>query len=189
MRRFAAIVCCLAMLTGCGITDPPARDDRQARPVTGTYNAVDVMFLQMMIPHHRQGMEIARLAAARATRPDVKTLAQAIEATQTTEVGTMTSWLRSTGKPMSANPAAHGDHDHLHTTDPATIDALRPLRGPEFERRFLNLLIGHQHNAIALARFETAGGKHGDTKSFADRVDQSRTAQVQLMLKLLNTKS
>lgn len=188
MRRFtlAMAVACLALLTGCGITDSPVKTNQQASPVDGSFNAVDVMFLQMMIPHHRQGMEIARIARERATRPEIKTLAEAIEATQTTEVGTMTSWLQSTGKPMTADPKAHGDHAHLHTTDPAAIKALSTLQGAEFERRFLNLLIGHQHNAVEMGRLEVKSGKHADTKAFAKRIDQSRSAQVQMMLKLLN---
>ncbi|HEU5111477.1 MAG TPA: DUF305 domain-containing protein, partial [Micromonosporaceae bacterium] len=66
------------------------------------FNAGDVMFLQMMVPHHRQGLVIVGLAAGRATSPAVHTLAAAIETTQADELATMSDWLRQWWQPPVA---------------------------------------------------------------------------------------
>ena len=76
----------LLLIAACGNT-PPAGD-----PV----NAEDVMFVQMMVQHHRQGVEIAGVAAGRATTQEVRTLA-AIESTQQDEVEMMLRWLHEWG--------------------------------------------------------------------------------------------
>jgi uncharacterized protein (DUF305 family) len=185
MKRYGCLlaVVCLLLLAGCG---DGARLHRRAAQ-SPRFNGTDVMFLQMMIPHHREGIEMARLAKLRASGADVRTLAAAVEATQLDEVEDMTGWLRAWGEPATAdpNPGVHAGHGGMRSTGPARIAALRTTKAADFDRTFLNLLIGHQHNAVDLARMEAAGGVNLQAVDLARRIDESRTAQISLMLRYL----
>ncbi|BCJ68863.1 DUF305 domain-containing protein [Polymorphospora rubra] len=198
--RGTAAVAALLLLAGCagtpaGTARPPDAPVPAAQastmtthaPNTGPHNAADVMFLQMLVTHHEQGLTMVRLAADRATRDEVRTLAAAIEVTQAAEVETMRSWLRGWGEATEADPAEHlhADHGGLPLTGEDLIGALDTVSGAEFEKRFLNLLIGHQHNAVEMARNQAKYGINPDARQLAERVDQSRTAQIQQMLTYL----
>ncbi|MEV7225429.1 DUF305 domain-containing protein [Polymorphospora sp. NPDC051019] len=201
LARGTAAVAALLLLAGCMGTAAPASRPAAAPPPaasapaaathapnTGPHNAADVMFLQMLVTHHEQGLTMVRLAAERATRDEVRTLAAAIEVTQAAEVETMRSWLRGWGEATEADPAEHlhADHGGLPLTSEDLIGALDTVSGAEFEKRFLNLLIGHQHNAVEMARNQTKYGTNPEARQLAERVDLSRTAQIQQMLAYLD---
>jgi uncharacterized protein (DUF305 family) len=75
--------------------------------------ASDVMFAQMMIPHHEQAIEMADLALEQAESPEVATLAQDIKAAQDPEIELMTGWLESWGEdvPTTGMGMDHSGHD------------------------------------------------------------------------------
>ncbi|MCT2281211.1 DUF305 domain-containing protein [Micromonospora chalcea] len=73
---------------------------------TANFNDADVMFAQMMIPHHQQAVAMAELAPTRANDPELKDLAAKIKAAQDPEISTMKGWLTSWGKPTEA-PGGH----------------------------------------------------------------------------------
>ncbi|WP_130513010.1 DUF305 domain-containing protein [Krasilnikovia cinnamomea] len=168
--------------------DPATTGSATTVRADGPHNDTDVMFLQMMVAHGKQGVELAQLAGARAQREEVRTLAAAVAATQTDEVSMMTSWLRGWSKPVAVDtdPAAHANHGGLPATGPEQIAALKKASKSEFDGRLLNLFIGHQHNAVEMATKEAADGANAETKEFARRVVESRTGQIQQMLTLLN---
>jgi uncharacterized protein (DUF305 family) len=153
------------------------------------YNDTDVMYLQMMVAHHEQGLEMVRLAEKKAGRAEIRTLAEAVDVTQTDEVELMTSWLTGWSKPATVDhqPSAHADHGGLPATGPEEIAALREAKGPAFETTFLNLFVAHQHNAVEMAAMERTGGANAEAKAFAERVRASRTDQIRQMLQLLNS--
>jgi uncharacterized protein (DUF305 family) len=68
-----------------------------APATTGDHNQADVMFAQMMIPHHEQAIEMTELASTRASNADVKALAAQIQAAQQPEINEMRGWLASWG--------------------------------------------------------------------------------------------
>ncbi|NUW43675.1 DUF305 domain-containing protein [Nonomuraea rhodomycinica] len=181
MRRTApALVLMAALLLalpGCGARGTPA-------PAAGPVNAQDVMFTQMMIPHHRQGIEIAKLGAARARSPEVRTLAAAVAATQQDEVETMLRWLYAWEQPLTAPSGAHDHHGGMPETDRARIAAL--ARSKAFDRDFLNLLAAHQDDAVQLAGTEVARGANPEVRNWAERVRESRRAQIAQMRSLLH---
>jgi uncharacterized protein (DUF305 family) len=163
---------------------PPATASAVASSPTGV-NATDVMFVQMMLPHHRQGIQIVRLANDREPREEVRTLAAAIDTTQSAEVDMMMGWLRAWQQPETpADPHAHDAHGGVPETSLAAIAALQKATGADFDRRFLDTMIAHQDDAIQLARMELATGLDPGTKDFAKRIDQSRTAEIKQMLHL-----
>ena len=172
----------LLLLAGCAARPAPAPVATRA---AGPFNDNDVMFLQMMVPHLEQGRSIARLARDRAGRDDVRQLAAAIESTQAAEVSTMSAQLKDWHQPSTARVNSHSEHGGMPATADVEIAALRKSNGPDFDRRFLNVMIARQDDAIQLARVETATGSDPDIKAMADRVDRSRSAQIHQMLDLL----
>ena len=152
---------------------------------TGDYNLADVMYLQMAIANHEQGVELVALAGKHPVRPEVAELAAAIGATQRTEAEQMRAWLAGWGHPdeVAADPSAHAHHGGMPITDPAAIAELSALPDAEFERKFVTVLTGHQHNAVEMARQEITDGASPEVKKFADKVVKSRTGQISALLK------
>ncbi|MGX6604592.1 DUF305 domain-containing protein [Micromonosporaceae bacterium Da 78-11] len=153
------------------------------------FNQTDVMFLQMLIHHQKQGLEMAGIAADRAQNAEVKTLAQAVQAIEKDELTMMQAWLAQWKEPATVGTDAnlHADHGGLPATGPAEIKALKTVKAKSFDTAFLNLFLAHQHNAIEMAHLENANGKNAETKAFADRVRESRQGEVQQMLKLMSS--
>jgi uncharacterized protein (DUF305 family) len=188
MRAAPMLAVLLLALTACG-SDPSAGAPPSPRATASeaAFNATDVMFLQMMVAHHEQGLQMVRLAEGRAADPEVRTLAAAIDTTQTAEVATMKGWLKAWGQPTTpaTDPNAHAHHGGMPATGPAEIAALGELRGAEFDKALLNLLIGHQHNAVDMARMQVKDGTNPQASVLATQIEQSRTAQISLMLRLV----
>jgi uncharacterized protein (DUF305 family) len=193
MKRIALIMAGTLLLAGCGsgsaapgpaavrASSPAA----SAPPLPAGVNAADVMFVQMMLPHHRQGLQVVRLAKERAAREEVKILAAAIETTQSAEVEMMAGWLRTWKQPeATTDPHAHDAHGGIPETSAAEIAALQKSTGATFERTFLDTMIAHQDDAVQMAKLEVGSGADKQAKDFATRVDQSRSAQIKQMLKL-----
>jgi len=184
MKR-ALLAVLLFLLTGCGVWFTETTGVSQsAPPPDGSYNDTDVMFLQMAVPQHEQGIEMATLASERATRKEIRDLAAAIRLTQEDEVATMKAWLVRWNQPIAADldPNAHTGHGGMHGADPAVLQVLRDTpAGPEFDSLFLNLLTGHQHGAVELARMEEKGGFNQDARALASRIIKSRTAEIEQM--------
>ncbi|OLT10912.1 hypothetical protein BJF79_25350 [Actinomadura sp. CNU-125] len=172
--------------TACGGEATEGKPVSAASDVAAKHNDGDVMFLQMMIEHHAQGLEMAGVAAERAPSEDVRVLAGAVKATQTEEAKRMVSWLKAWSKPLKAEHGHHGHHGAAPATSAREIDALKEAKGAEFEAAFLNLFIAHQHNAVEMAQAELKDGTNPDAKAFAERVRESRTDQIRQMLGLLN---
>ncbi|GGN34692.1 uncharacterized protein (DUF305 family) [Actinoplanes campanulatus] len=200
-RHVAALVVAAApfLLGACGT----AVDKKEAAPAAttqaqnvknvseitagSTFNDTDVMFLQMLIDNQQQGQQMAQIAAKRAGRPEVVELAKAVQVTQADEIKMMTNWLTEWGKPatLDERTSLHADHGGLPATSEKEIAALKTMKKAQFETAFLNLFLGHQHNAVEFAQLELSKGGNEQAKAFAERVKQSRSDQVQQMLKLL----
>ncbi|GII62169.1 hypothetical protein Skr01_22540 [Sphaerisporangium krabiense] len=158
-------------------------------PAPGAKNNADVQFLQMLIPHHKQAIQMAEMARTKAVHQDVRDLANAIAVTQTYEVRTMTTWLLDWKKSLTLSGRVKTEHEEHSETRQSDIADLGRMEGAKFESTFLAMLIAHQHNAIAMARDEYAKGKNVEVRNLAHRIDLSRTAQVQEMLKAMNRPS
>ena len=152
------------------------------------HNETDVMFLQMLAYHQKQGLQMTTTAIQRAQSPELKTLAQAIQATEKDELAMMQSWLEGWGKDteVAQAPSLHADHGGLPGTGAAEIKALSTVKAASFDTAFLNLFLAHQHQAMEMSKIEKTGGKNEETKKFAERVKQSRQGEIQQMLTLMN---
>ncbi|MFI6507150.1 DUF305 domain-containing protein [Streptosporangium sp. NPDC050855] len=148
------------------------------------FNAPDVMFLQMMVPHNTQVVGLVRLVRGREVRPEVRELAEAIGVTQEREAASMAALLAAWGQPATAEDDEHAAHGGMPGVSQEEIEALTSAPPAEFERRFLDMMIAQQDDASQMAKVEVATGLHSQVTGMARRVDVSRTAQVAQMLAL-----
>ena len=176
-----------ATTTSTAASAPPVKSATETK-AGAAFNDTDVMFLQMLAHNERQGMDLADIAAERATRPAVIELAQAIKVTQADELKMIEAWLTEWKKPTEAAKveSVHADHGGLPATTQKEIDTLKTVKKADFETAFLNIYVGHQHTAVEVAQLATKSGSNAQVKALANRVKDSRTAQIQQMLKLLN---
>jgi uncharacterized protein (DUF305 family) len=185
MKLSATIVLAAVLLVaGCGAdsTAPAPNSVPASAGVSGEFNDTDVMFLQMLGPHHTQGIAIVKVGAERSKREDLRVLANAIMVTQQEEVTRISGWLQTWKQPATADPASHAAHGAMPGTSEKQIAALRKTPDADFDRDFLDLLVSHQDDAVQLARMETASGVNPVVKAYAKQVDESRNAEIKQML-------
>ncbi|HEX6467886.1 MAG TPA: DUF305 domain-containing protein [Streptosporangiaceae bacterium] len=149
------------------------------------HNDQDVMFAQMMIPHHQQAVDMAKLAANRASQPKVKQLAAAIQGAQGPEIQQMTGWLRGWGAAMPNGGMGTG-HGADGMMSAAEMSHLGKLSGPAFDKAFLQMMIKHHQGAIVMATTEQHRGMSSQVKAMVTSIIRSQSAEITTMHKLLN---
>jgi uncharacterized protein (DUF305 family) len=162
-------------------------------------NAADVHFMSGMIPHHAQAVLIAGWAPSHGARPDIQRLAERIVVAQKDEIQLMQDWLRQRGQPVPAANATHltmehngMKHDMLMPgmLTEAELKRLDAARGSEFDRLFLQAMIGHHKGAISMVdELETADGSRQDETvfRFSQDVYADQTTEIRVMEQLLAT--
>nr|WP_269327704.1 DUF305 domain-containing protein [Kineosporia mesophila] len=153
------------------------------------HNAADVMFLQMMVAREVETAKLAALAGEGTLSKEAEALIEAISTTENDERAEMSGWLRAWGEPLEAGGDLHAEHGGVSTLTKADIKALKSASGSTFQTTFLNLLLAQQGNGAEIAQYGTGNGENGGVLELAGRIDESRSAQVQQMLKLLSDAS
>ncbi|HKP77023.1 MAG TPA: DUF305 domain-containing protein, partial [Longimicrobiaceae bacterium] len=169
------------------------------------YTAADVRFMQGMIGHHRQALEMVALVPSRSSRRDIALIAERIRVSQETEISTMQQWLRARGEavPTILSGAAHTHDDGMpagmagmdHDLMPGMLtheqmDRLVATSGAEFERLFLEGMIRHHQGALQMVAelFATqGGGQEPQVFGFASDVDADQRAEIARMQAVLAT--
>ncbi|MGH9850260.1 MAG: DUF305 domain-containing protein [Blastocatellia bacterium] len=158
-------------------------------------SAADVQFMQGMIVHHAQAVEMTALIESRTENKDVRSLGARISHSQADEIAFMKRWLVSRGQPVS--DAAHDMHKHhkkmSHELMPGMLsseqmEALRKATGEEFDRLFLTGMIQHHDGALIMVKdlFDTAGsGQEAELFNFATDVDSGQRAEIRIMQSML----
>ncbi|MBB5084537.1 DUF305 domain-containing protein [Nonomuraea endophytica] len=172
----------LVLLTACGGSEPPAAAPTPAAATSATFNDADVMFAQMMIPHHRQAVEMADLAVGRAADQEIKDLAAKIKAAQDPEIQTMQGWLQEWGKPL---PTGGMDHAMPGIMSEDDMKKLAAAKGAAFDRMFAELMIAHHNGAIEMARTEQQQGADPEAKELAKAIETAQQTEVAQMRALL----
>ncbi|MBY6414868.1 MULTISPECIES: DUF305 domain-containing protein [Nocardiaceae] len=153
------------------------------------FNDADVMFAQMMYPHHAQAVEMADMANGRTDNPDVLSLASAIAGAQQPEMDQMTAWLTEWGQPMpDMDMSDMGGMDHSSGSGMMTaqdMDALMAASGPEFDRQWLTMMIAHHTGAIEMANTEIADGSNPDALEMARAIVATQQQEIETMQRLL----
>ncbi|WP_238018184.1 DUF305 domain-containing protein [Dactylosporangium sp. AC04546] len=201
LRAAAVSVALFAITAGISACGGGTHHDPGARPtspavaasgtVAGGFNGIDVRFATDMIPHHRQALEMAKLAEARAATPAVKDLAGRISKAQEPEIATMSGWLTAWGEPVpSPGGMEHGtDHDAMGgmpgMMSQQEMQQLAKATGTEFDRLFLTMMIRHHEGAVEMAKAEQAQGANPAAKQLAGDIAAGQTAEIAEMERLL----
>ncbi|MBD60037.1 MAG: DUF305 domain-containing protein [Citromicrobium sp.] len=126
-----------------------------ATKLAGTvFTPADARFMQMMIPHHTQALEMTALVEERTSNEDVIALAGRIEAGQDDEIAFMREWLTSRGQPVQMSHANMGGMSHaehmaaMGMATPDQLARLATLTGSEFDAFFIELMTRHHRGAI-----------------------------------------
>jgi uncharacterized protein (DUF305 family) len=151
-------------------------------PATTGHNSQDVMFAQMMIPHHRQAIVMSEQAATRASSPKVKSLAAQIKNAQQPEIDKMTGWLKDWGAPTRP---PHGMHMAEGMMSEQDMKKLGTLSGKPFDKMFLQMMIKHHEGAVSMAETEQEQGVNPDAKDLARSIVTSQSAEIAGMRSLL----
>lgn len=169
----------LVPLTGC-TTDAAQDHSNHMVGENSEFSAADVMFAQMMIPHHQQAVDLGAIAQNGEASPEVLALAKDISNDQTHEIEHMQSWLTAAGA------SEHMDHemamDGMLTE--VELETLKAAKGAEFDRLFLEGMIAHHEGAISMAQ-AVFDSKNSEVAELAALIIESQTKQIQYMKELL----
>ncbi|MEU6547961.1 DUF305 domain-containing protein [Streptomyces sp. NPDC046859] len=191
----AAVGAASVLLAACGSdSDGSAGHDghssASASASSSKHNAADVAFAQGMIPHHRQAVEMADLAASRAKSSQVKKLASDIKKAQDPEIKTLSGWLTSWGESVPSQDAMdHSTHgmdgmDGMMTSQ--EMDELEKASGAAFDTAFLRMMIKHHEGAVEMAKTEKANGAYSPATKMADQIISSQSEEIDTMKQLLD---
>lgn len=164
-------------------------------------SAKDVEFMQGMIMHHAQAVEMTALIGDRTTNEEIRRLGSRISHSQADEMRYMERWLKLRGEPTSM-PMSSMEHSHHmpgmdkskhEMTMPGMLtkeqmDALKAAKGAEFDRLFLKGMIQHHKGALQMVEelFNTAGsGQDSELFNFATEVDTGQRAEIKIMESML----
>ena len=171
---------------------PRALSADEATEIAETaYSPADVQFMQDMIPHHHQALEMAELVAARTNNPTLVEVAGRIDASQRDEIDFMQDWLAERGEDVpdpTAHHAMHMSHDMAGMASPEEMVELATLDGVDFDRLFLELMIDHHEGAITMVDelLEQPGSAYDPVLyEFTTDVVNDQTAEIERMSALL----
>ena len=163
----------------------------------------DVEFMQGMIMHHAQAVEMTALIESRTENKELRLLGARISQSQSDEMKFMKRWLETRGEPVSPPMPEMPGHDmpghdmpghHMlmpGMLSPKQMDALRKAKGAEFDRLFLAGMIQHHQGALTMVKdlFDTAGaGQDAELFNFTTDVDSGQRAEIRIMQTMLGEK-
>lgn len=159
----------------------------------------DVDFMQGMIMHHSQAVEMTSLIASHTANKDLRLLGARISRSQSDEIKFMRRWLAARGESVSMATAGMPCMDMSHEPadlmpgmlTPEQMETLRKAKGAEFDRLFLEGMIQHHNGALTMVKdlFDTAGaGQDADLFNFATDADNTQRAEIRIMQAMLEKK-
>lgn len=169
------------------------------RPTVPHLSQADVAFMQGMIMHHSQAVEMAAMIPSRTENKDVQSLGAKISSSQMDEINFMKRWLLVRHEPIfMAMPPMPGMDMSGQPMPPMPgmltakqMEALRQANGAEFDRLFLTGMIQHHNGALIMVKdlFNTAGaGQDADLFNFATDADNTQRAEIRIMQGMLEKK-
>jgi uncharacterized protein (DUF305 family) len=159
-------------------------------PATTKYADADVKFMQGMIGHHAQALEMTALLPSRTAHEEMKLLAKRIEVSQTDEIKMMQRWLEARG--LEA-PSVHAHHAAGATLMPGMLtpdemSRLADAKGAAFDRLFLELMIKHHEGALIMVKdllAQTGAAQGSDIFAFASDVEADQSIEIERMRSML----
>jgi len=177
-----ALIAAALLLGACGSHDMGSMDTGNSIPESADFNDADVMFAQMMIPHHEQAIEMSDIALNPNTGASAAVIALAtqIKGAQDPEISQMKNLLTTWGMPMEM-----GSMDHSSMMDGMLsledMDTLGQLKGAEFDKAWAKGMIGHHEGAIKMANDVLAKGKNSEILALAQAVVSGQTAEIETL--------
>ena len=192
----AGVAPCLAQvpIIQPGAPGEPARElsAEEAIEIADTsYSPADALFMQDMIPHHHQAVEMAALVADRTNRQELIDVAGRIDASQGDEIEFMQKWLRERGEHVpepTAHHAMHTTHKMAGMATPEQMAELAASKGTAFDRLFLKLMITHHEGAVTMVEelLEQPGSAYDPVLfEFTTDITNDQTAEIEQMNALL----
>jgi uncharacterized protein (DUF305 family) len=168
------------------------------RPTLPPTSPADVQFMQGMIMHHAQAVEMTALIDSHTSNKELHTLGARISRSQADEIKFMKRWLAARGEPLSA-PTHHmpgmdmSSHSMLMPgmLTASQMAALRKAKGAQFDRLFLAGMIQHHKGALTMVKdlFDNTGaGQDAELFNFATDVDSGQRAEIKIMQTMLGEK-
>lgn len=204
MKRAVAALAVVAALAGgaCGAgEDPvveappgaesPGDSSGQSSAAAIELNEADVLFLQGMVPHHEQAIEMAQMALSRAASQEVRDLAERIKEAQDPEITQMNALLQQ----ADAAPAAGGGHDahsgsgeveHEGMMSEEQMASLENAMGAEFDKLFLTSMIEHHEGAVSASEAVLKAGNSPEVKELARSILEAQRTEISEMQALLS---
>ena len=156
----------------------------------------DVAFMQGMIMHHAQAVEMTALIPSHTENKDLQLLGARISRSQSDEIKMMKRWLAARGEAISMSMPGMPDMDRAGhpmplmpgMLTPEQMEALRNAKGAAFDHLFLAGMIQHHNGALIMVKdlFDNAGaGQDADLFSFATDVDTGQRAEIKVMQSML----
>ena len=165
-----------------GSSDSSSVDMGYSIPESADFNDADVMFAQMMIPHHEQAIEMSDIALDPNTGASAAVIALAtqIKGAQDPEISQMKNLLTTWGMPMEM-----GSMDHSSMMDGMLsledMDSLGQLKGAEFDKAWAKGMIAHHEGAIAMANDVLANGKNSEILALANAVVSGQSTEIETL--------
>jgi uncharacterized protein (DUF305 family) len=173
--------------------EPNTRGDPDPAERSSEWNHTDVAFMQMMIPHHHQALEMSALAEKHARSKAVRTLAERIRGAQAPEIQAMSAWLdernievpRADADPKEFDHSQHGHNAMMGMMTPAQMKELAAARGEKFDRLFLRGMIRHHAGAVDMAEDAARDGTDMIVGEMTADVAATQSAEIVRMEELL----
>jgi uncharacterized protein (DUF305 family) len=157
----------------------------------------DVEFMQGMIMHHSQAVEMTALIQSHTTNKDVRSIGARISSSQSDEIKFMQRWLAARGEPTSMSMPGMAGMDMSGKAMPPMpgmlttpqMAALRKARGAEFDRLFLTGMMQHHGGALIMVKdLVNSPGAAQDAElfNFATDVDNGQRAEIRIMQSMLD---
>jgi uncharacterized protein (DUF305 family) len=167
--------------------------------VTPQRSQADIEFMQGMIMHHAQAVEMTALIPSHTENKEVRALGARISLSQSDEIRFMKRWLVARGESMSMAMPGMPDMDKSGKPmqampgmlTPEQMSALRQAKGAEFDQKFLTGMIQHHNGALVMVKdlFDTPGaGQDAEIFDFATDADNTQRAEIKIMENMLKEK-
>lgn len=187
---------------------PTRKLPSSTRPTLPPTSPADVQFMQHMIIHHAQAVEMTALIDSHTHNKQLRSLGARISRSQADEIKFMKRWLAARGEPTPMpmhNMSGHNmpghnmpgmdmsNHEMLMPgmLTAEQMDALKNAKGAEFDRLFLTGMIQHHNGALIMVKdlFDTAGaGQDAELFNFVTDVDSGQRAEIRIMQTMLGEK-
>lgn len=176
-------------LSSCAGGSPAQEPPNSSADASAAFNDADVMFAQMMIPHHEQAVEMSDdLLAKDGIDAGIVDLATGIKAAQEPEITQLKGWLTEWGAEddsMSGMTGMGDDSEGMMSED--DMMALHDATGTDAGRLFLQQMTVHHEGAVAMAQIEIDTGENAEARALAENILATQTAEIAVMTELLAT--